>query len=219
MKTIYGHPLSAPCRTVQWYAKYSRKQLVEVHTVAIEKGENRSEEYLKKFPSGLVPGLEDAEEEFCFGESTAILQYLADGDPIAPKTRCAKAALQEYFAEHARAVRNLSKLCFQPALASPSPAETGASFTSGLDQVRDQLSKHNDALSRHRYILGDKLTLADFAFAPELDQLQFLSSSCLDQYPHLVAYLNRLTAAVTGYKESAEEAAEHFRKVKSDLPA
>ena len=65
----------------------------------ILKGETRTPEFLKKNPNGRIPTLELEDGTFLF-ESGAILWYLAEGTPFAPKDRLSRAqTLQWMFFE------------------------------------------------------------------------------------------------------------------------
>src|SRR5512146_1085534 len=67
----------------------------ELLTVNIFRGESRTEWFLGKNPAGAVPVLEAAPGEY-LAESNAILQYLADGTPLAPAGRLARAQVAQW---------------------------------------------------------------------------------------------------------------------------
>ncbi|ODM95254.1 Glutathione S-transferase 1, isoform C [Orchesella cincta] len=72
---LYNLSDSPPCLTVRMALKYLGLEY-DIVDVDFMKGEQFSEEYLKKNPQGEVPVLDD--NGFLLSESVAIIQYLAD---------------------------------------------------------------------------------------------------------------------------------------------
>ena len=63
--------------------------------VDILNGESRTPEFLAKNPNGRIPVLE-LEDGTCIAESNAILYYLADGSPLLPSDRLARALVVQW---------------------------------------------------------------------------------------------------------------------------
>jgi glutathione S-transferase len=59
------------------------------------RGETRSAEFLARNPNGKVPALV-LEDGACLPESNAILNYLADGTPLAPQDRLGRARVLQW---------------------------------------------------------------------------------------------------------------------------
>src|SRR5690606_9707115 len=72
---------------------------LELVDIDILKGESRSEDFLRRNPNGRVPMVE-FEDGRILAESNAIMFYLAEGTPLLPEDRFARAqALQWMFFE------------------------------------------------------------------------------------------------------------------------
>eukprot|EP01064_Diplonema_japonicum_P032771 TRINITY_DN624_c0_g3_i2.p1 TRINITY_DN624_c0_g3~~TRINITY_DN624_c0_g3_i2.p1 ORF type:complete len:212 (+),score=77.93 TRINITY_DN624_c0_g3_i2:62-697(+) len=195
---LYGHAFSQPCRSVQWYLDYSDNTTVERKVLDVLGGETRKAEYIAKFPQHTVPGFE-MEDGFCFSESLAVLKHVAQGDEsMTSANPKEEAKLNEYFGRHYSQVRKFSTEVIFAHLFAKDAEKTQA----GLDLVKPYLEAYNETLGKQKYLLGDKLTLADFLFAPEVDQLAWVGPETLAPYPNILKYLERLTSDVKGYKES-----------------
>ena len=67
----------------------------ELVLVDIEKGESRTPEFLRRNPNGRIPVLE-LDDGTCLAESNAIQWYLAEGTPLLPDTRLARAQVLQW---------------------------------------------------------------------------------------------------------------------------
>ena len=61
----------------------------------IDKGETRTAEFLTKNPNGRIPTLV-LDDGTCIAESDAIIWYLAEGTPILPEGRVARAQVLQW---------------------------------------------------------------------------------------------------------------------------
>ena len=210
---LNGHALSQPCRSLQWYIDYAGKD-VDIRFVDVFAGEHKSADYLAKHPKGQVPTLE-VDDEFFLSESTAILNFLSEGDELAPKNLKDKTKLNEYFGRHLAVVRKLTiDLFFHGMFGKEDKEEKVAA---GIKTVQPELERFNAILGKQDYVLGDQLSLADFMFAPEVDQLKLLN--LLNDFPNIVAYLERLSKNVKGYQKCWDSAEEFVAKFKASQPA
>ena len=94
MLTLYDNPDSGNAYKVRLVLAHLGipYERVELDT---DSGETRTPEYLAKNPNGKVPALElDDGEVLC--ESDAILFYLADGTPLLPDDRLARARVLQW---------------------------------------------------------------------------------------------------------------------------
>ena len=224
---LRGHPVSCPCRSVQWYVSYRklddplsepavklwgsgtgsalRKRVVMVPTHILD-GDTQTDAFLARHPEGQVPALEDG--GFNLDESVAILLYLSWEDTMLhPRfmDRFGRANLSAYFAEHLSEVRKVSSLCFKPIIFAAAD-DRAAVLSAGAELIAPILQRYDAAFAAEGaspYVLGDSLSLADFMFAPEIDQLLFLN--LLRPYPGLLAYLVRMQK-VPGYATSFDAA-------------
>ena len=194
---LYGHPVSQPARSCQWLIEYLNKKDVEVKFVDVLKGEHKEPKYLEKFPNGQVPSFEN-ENGFCFSESLAIIQYLSDGDEMLKSSnKRQQARLDEYFGRHYSIIRKCSTEFFRHFIFTKEGKKE--QMASGYEKIKPTLQFFDDILRKQKFILGNSVSLADFLFAPEVDQLQFPGDEYLAPYQNIKRYLKRLDTDVIGY--------------------
>ena len=202
--TLYGHPVSQPARSCQWMIDFLGKgDEVPVKMTDFIAGENQTEEYVSKFPAKKVPAFETA-DGLCFGESLAILKYLSNKDDrFQPKCEKEEVLLNEYIGRHFSVVRAMTLDLFRPFFFLKGE-ERAQRIAAGYERVKPELQFFNDQLAKQNYILGDKLTLADFLFAPEVDQLAAVGEKYLAPYENITKYFERLRETAPGYKNSID---------------
>ena len=195
---LNGHAFSQPGRSVAWFAVYAKSD-IEVRPVEFVKGEQKHPDYVAKFPSGQVPTYEEG--DFYLEESSAIIQYLADGHAIVPKDKKQQAKVQQYIAANLAKVRKLTVDLVRPVLFAK-PEEVAAVAKKGIEEVTPVLKHYDALLAKQSFVAGDTLSLADFLFTPEVDQLLLvkdaIGENVLAAYPSILAYLERLNE-VEGY--------------------
>ena len=147
--------------------------------------------------------------DFILWESCAIMQYLADGTPgqtVWPQERRARADVSRWMfwaSQH-----------FGPAIGvltweyiwkkfvtgqDPDPKEV-ARGESDLAEAARVLDKH---LATRRWLVGDDVTLADYAVAAPL-MYKEKTRLPLDGYPHLLAWFERIQA-LPAWQRTAHE--------------
>jgi glutathione S-transferase len=188
---VYGMADSGNCYKV----KLALEQLklpyrwVEVSTT---KGETRTREFLARNPNAQVPTLE-LEDGQCLPESGAILCYLAEGTPLLPAERLARARVlqwmffEQYSHEPCIAVAR-AILRYQPP-DSPRRAELPRLQERG----RKALAVMQQHLAQEPFFAAGRYSLADIAL--------YAYTHCaadggfeLARYPAVVAWLARVKA-------------------------
>jgi maleylacetoacetate isomerase len=151
---------------------------VGVHLV---KREQRSPEYLKLNPAGLVPALVD-DDENVFTQSLAIMEYLDDLKPrkarLVPTDPIAKAyvrALSLSLACDVHPLNNVRVLNYLTAELNVTQAQKDAWIsywiTTGLDAFEQTLAKEKKAKSAvapGNFCVGDLPTMADCVLVPQV---------------------------------------------------
>ena len=171
---------------------------LEVINVDVASGAHKLPDYLAKNPNGLMPTLEDG--DFCLWESNAILMYLAQKKPesgLWPADAQGQARVQQWL--------NWSAIHWGPAIRpffferiikarygmGPADEAAVAKATEEFPKVADVLENH---LKAHQFLVGDQLTIADFALASSSPYLG-MAGVPLDKYPHIKAYGERITSS------------------------
>jgi glutathione S-transferase len=143
---------------------------VEFRRVDLAAGEHRRPDYLAINPNGKVPTLVDGDRRLW--EADAIMCYLADraGSDLWPKDDRQIEVIRwlswntQHFTHHAGALYFQHLIKPFIGLGGPDPAATGAATA----QFRQFAAILNDHLSNRRYVVGDSLTVADFALGVSL---------------------------------------------------
>src|SRR4029078_2379650 len=164
--------------------------LVEVD---ILKGESRTPEFLAKNPNGQVPLLEVAPDRH-LAESNAILWYVAGGSTLAPEDRITRAqALQWMFFEQHGLEPNIGAAVFWLALIKGGRELQTHALEDWMEQGHRALGVMERHLSKHRYFVDDRYTIADIALYAYIH----LAHKCdfdLAPYPAVRAWLARVAA-------------------------
>jgi glutathione S-transferase len=158
---LYDHPASGNCMK----ARIALRQLelpYEAVTVDLFRRETRTPEHMARNPDGRVPVLELDSGEM-IPESGAILLYLAEGTPLLPDDRLARAAVHQWlFFEQNRIDPHVAVARF---LVLTGRAAEHAVFTEALKaRGRDALAALARGLADERpFVCGEAYTVADIA--------------------------------------------------------
>ncbi|KAB8221480.1 glutathione S-transferase [Aspergillus novoparasiticus] len=211
---LYGFPLSTCTRRVRTVLAEKGVE-AEFHSVDLAKGEQKSESYLNDLhPFGKVPVLQDTETGVQIFESRAINQYLSSkyagqGTTLSPPESDLKA-----WALYQQAL-SIEQSYFDP-LVSQIAFEKVFKVRKGLgetDEARVQvlfsqltpvLEGYERVLSKHKYLAGDQVTLADLAHLPYgVFVEQFGFADLLPKYPHVQKWWEELKARESWKKVTA----------------
>jgi glutathione S-transferase len=145
---------------------------VDLVVVDLAKGAQRKPEFVRLNPNGKVPVLDD--DGFVLWESNAIMQYLADktpGQTIYPTDLRARADVNRWLSWSAHHFapsigvlgwENMVKRIVGAGEPDPFQVKRGEALVVDCAAVLDE------HLSGRRWVLGDRLTLADYALAAPL---------------------------------------------------
>ena len=159
----------------------------------ILKGETRTPEFLKRNPNGRIPTLQIEDGSHIF-ESGAIVWYLAEGTPLAPKDRKARAQtlqwmfFEQYSHEPYIAVARFWKH-YLPRLTPAQEAELPDRMKRGYTAL-DVMEKH---LATRQFFVDERYGLADialYAYTHVAHEGEF----DLLKYSSINAWLNRVAA-------------------------
>jgi glutathione S-transferase len=159
----------------------------------ILKGETRTPEFLKRNPNGRIPTLQ-LEDGTHIAESGAIIWYLAEGTPLAPKDRKARAEtlqwmfFEQYSHEPYIAVARFWKH-YLPKLTPLQEMDLPNRMKGGYAAL-DIMEKH---LSAHQFFVDGRFGLADialYAYTHVAHEGEF----DLSKYPGINAWMARVAS-------------------------
>jgi glutathione S-transferase len=193
--TLHTTPLSANGRKALAVARHLRVD-VRIELVDVYRGEGRTPAFLAINPQGKIPTLVDG--DFVLWESNAIIQYLdeAYGDfalsSREPRRRADVARWLFWEAAH-----------WQPALIPVLATFVGhhvlphgvgpPATTVRWDDATPALSFLETELASRRVLVGDHLTLADFAVAGMMTYAR-AAAFPFDAFPHIAKWYGRIEA-------------------------
>ena len=192
MLQVYGSPLSSPVNKVRYVANYLNIPY-ESHNLNLGAGEHRTPEFLKINPLGKMPAIND--NGFGLGESNAIIRYLAEKQPsdIYPQDLQQRALIDQWieFSSHHVGLA-LGKIMYNTYFYKMAKVEKDTrSFEDGHKFIGQYLPIIEKQLSKHKYIVSDKFTLADIAMLAALDSCE-LCSLDLSAFPHIINWRTKL---------------------------
>jgi glutathione S-transferase len=189
--TYYFHPMSQPSRAVLAFLKLTGIPF-EPKVIDLPKQENKTPEYLKINPLGVVPSIDDA--GFLLNESEAIVKYLINsrkvGEAYYPTEPQERALVDRYFPFHHSYLRPRTNSFF----GATWPFLLKVNFQ--IEQTRpgaEEACKKLEEifLKDTKYVAGDKLTIADLFCANELTQLYFTTDFNFTPFPKVKEYIER----------------------------
>lgn len=201
---MYGHYVSQPFRSIAWLLKLNNQpfEFVSVNPVT---GDTRTPVYTDKFPTALIPGMDD--NGFFLAEGGAIAQYLCEkhnweqwwpsaGDPASVRKR---AKIAEYLSSHHHTSRMVSAKGFRPFIVAAFKPETKWSReTAAANEpvVLKIASKfENTFLTQGDFVNGmDAPTIADLIAYPEYAQMSQCGLVDYSSLPRLSAWMARMEA-------------------------
>ncbi|CAA9417211.1 MAG: Glutathione S-transferase [uncultured Ramlibacter sp.] len=144
---------------------------LEYRRVRLARGEHRSPEFLAINPNGRLPALQDG--ELVLWEANAIMCHLSDqaGADLWPRDAAGQVEVQRWFSwDAAHFSRHGGSLYFEylikPALGLGEPD------TDAIDEAHRQFTASAAVLDAHlsgrKFLLGDRLSVADFAVSAAL---------------------------------------------------
>ena len=161
--------------------------------VDILQGESRTPEFLAMNPSGHVPLLEVLPRRY-LGESNAILWFVADGTALAPEDPIERAeAMQWMFFEQHSLEPNIGAAYFWLALIKGGRELQTHALEDWMEQGYAALGVMEKHLSRHRYFVAGRYTIADIALYA-YSHIAHLCDFDLSSFPYVRAWLARIAA-------------------------
>ena len=198
--TISCDPFFA--RSVAWYNAYAKKG----HAVT----NVRLRTCFSDDPGCVADALTYSEGDLTLTETGVVLRYVANKDAIVPTDALRAARVDDAMATVlAKAGKLFSEIIAPLFFAKDSRTRVAK----GIEAVEPILQFYETLLGKQGYVAGDRLSLADFVFAPEVDRFLIvapaLQAKVLDGRVSIAAYLERMRQ-VDGYTAGFEKAKAHF---------
>lgn len=202
---VYGDPGSGSLRRVT-SAAAAMGVAIERVNIDLFKGESHTPEFLELNPHGLSPVMVDG--DFVLYESSAINLYLAEktGSDLAGATTRERYEILQWMFWSGEQWRIFATLTFDEVL--------GKRFM-GLPQdevivqlafakIRAAAAVLDAHLADRQFIVGDRLTLADFDIAGPFSQNE-RTKIPLNEFPNLVAWQQRLLETAPSWAATKQE--------------
>jgi glutathione S-transferase len=207
---LYGFPPSPNSWKVRALASYLKVPL-ELEMVDLTKGGSHTPAYLAINPTGRTPTLVDG--DFKLGESNAILQYIAGKSPTSlwpndPRARADISRWQFWQLAHwgAEACQPLTFQRLVKKILNLGPPDEAA-IAKGTEAFNKEAKMLDAHLAKQKYLVGDTLTVADFAVAAPLFYAK-QAEMPLGPYSHLRSWFERVSALPCWHETAPQLPAE-----------
>jgi glutathione S-transferase len=199
---LYFHPFSQNARRALSVALHLGFK-PETILVDLTKGAHKTPDYLAMNPNGMVPVLDD--DGFVLNESTAIAIYLADKAksdvlPSDPKEKAQVLSWMMWDLSHWNPACSsvVFERLFKPMFGGQADEKA---IATGLERFARFAKVLDGKLEGKTFLMGDKVTLADFAVACPLTMAGPARLPVSD-YPNVRRWFAHMDT-VAGWKESA----------------
>jgi GST-like protein len=167
-----------------------------LHPIALEKGENKTPQFLAMNPNGQIPVIVDKEgpggKPLTLSQSTAILVYCAEkSGKFLPKDGAARAAMWQALASASTDISPLLGSIFAVVRAKEPHAPTASAFK---DRFKQYLKVWDDKLAKHKYAAGSEMTVADISLYAGYVRAKGAQPDLCEGLPNLERWANEMAA-------------------------
>jgi len=190
MLKIWGRINSVNVKKVLWATEELGLKYQRIDA-GLQFGVNKTPEYLKMNPTGLVPTIDD--DGFVLWESHTIVRYLAAKHgmgslcPSDPKARADAERWMDWAFTFQNAMRNV----FWGLIRTPPEKRDPKAIEEGRRKSIELLAIPESALSRNPFIAGKALTMGDIPLGCELQRYMRVPIE-RPTFPNVDAYFERL---------------------------
>ncbi|ADH91604.1 Glutathione S-transferase domain protein [Ancylobacter novellus DSM 506] len=202
---VYGDPGSGSLRRVT-SAAAAMGVAIERVNIDLFKGESHTPEFLELNPHGLSPVMVDG--DFVLYESSAINLYLAEraGSDLAGATTRERYEILQWMFWSGEQWRIFATLTFDEVLGKRFMGlpQDEAIVQLAFAKIRAAAAVLDAHLADRQFIVGDRLTLADFDIAGPFSQNE-RTKIPLNEFPNLVAWQQRLLKTAPSWAATKQE--------------
>jgi glutathione S-transferase len=152
-------------------------------------------EYRAMQPLGLVPALEE-DGGFTLFESNAILRYIcnahAPASALYPAGARSRAQVEAWMDFQQTALNRPASVVFVGLVRTPPEKRDTAAIAAATKEAAAMWAIVDGQLARHRYVVGDALTLADMTYGPHVHRWFNMPIEGRPPAPHLQAWYQHL---------------------------
>jgi glutathione S-transferase len=188
---IYGDSISGNCLKVKWTADFLGRPYDWIET-SVLKAETRTPAFLAMNPAGQVPAviLDDGRP---LAQSNAIILHLAEGSDLIPTDAYERARMLEWlFWEQYSHEPYVAVARFQVTYLGRSPSELEPRL---VERGKAALQRLDEALEGRRFLVGERLSLADVALVA-YTRLAEEGGFHLSDYRSVQAWIGRIEQAL-----------------------
>jgi GSH-dependent disulfide-bond oxidoreductase len=168
----------------------------KLHPIALDKGENKTSQFLALNPNGQIPVIVDHEgpggKPVTLSQSTAILVYCAEkSGKLMPNDGAARAAMWQALMSASTDITPTIGAIFAVARSKEPHAPTLAIFK---DRFRQYLKVWDATLGRQKHAAGEAMTLADISLYAGWVRIKAMSPELCEGLPHLERWAGEMAA-------------------------
>ena len=192
---VYGDLASGNCYKIKLLMALLGIEHEWIH-VDILAGETRTADFLALNPAGRIPLLQ-IDADTCLAESNAILHYLADGSPLLPSDRLARAQVLQwqFFEQYSHEPYIAVARFIQHYLGLPDSRRD--EYQAKQEGGHAALARMEQHLATRSWFVGEAASLADISLYA-YTHVAHEGGFSLDAYPGIRAWLGRVEA-LPGY--------------------
>lgn len=189
MKLYEFNPFPNPRRVRMFLAEKGIKD-VEMIQIDVPAGEHRSEEFIKKNPSAVVPVLE-LDDGTCISESSAISRFFEDTYPepkLMGATPKESSVIDMWQKRVEQSLMGCTSTYFHHATEGLGALELYQNKEWGeknREMVRAGFKQLNQQLATNKYVAGDEFSIADITALCSIDFALHIKIENLEDYPNI----------------------------------
>ncbi len=176
-----------------WLAMHQLNIPFEMRLIDVLAGEQKSDWYLDINPNGVMPYMV-TEHGVGLGESNAMLWYLAEGTSLMPSSKTDRAVAQQWmYFEQSKLEPYISPARFFTTILPQERENKAAEITQWQDAAGAGLSRLNDHLKDHEFMLASGYSVTDIAIFGYVHVMEEAGLS-LTAYPHIARWIDAVCA-------------------------
>lgn len=167
-----------------------------LHPISLEKGDNKTPQFLAMNPNGQIPVIVDREgpggKPLTLSQSTAILIYCAEkSGKFIPKDGAARAAMWQALASASTDVTPMIGSIFAVVRSKEPHAPTADMFKG---RFRQYMSVWNEKLAAQKYAAGSEFTIADISLYAGYMRINAALPALCEGLPNLKRWADEMAA-------------------------